>query len=508
MDLRAELWIKGALCVLGAGAAVWRWRRPGRLRPRQPGAPLALLAAVCALAYVNFGSFHGAGLVHHWEQFHYVLGSKYFPELGYDGLYVASVAAQMSSEPGRAAPAYLRDLRSNEVRETQALSRHGFDVRQRFTDQRWASFVRDNQVFLDANTDEYLAKIRTDHGYNPTPTWTFVARLASGWGAVTPRRLSWLGAIDLALLAVLFWTLFRTYGGLVGCLSLVVFGCGYPWRFDWVGGAFLRQDWLVASGVAICMLRRRRWFTAGALFGYAAMVRIFPLLFLFGPAVVALRELFAGQRPRWAARLAAGFALSILLAFAAGSATGRGPAAWSEFAKNLEKHRATWLTNNVGLANLLLYGPDTFQRRLVDWSSPEPWILWQGKMDLERQERRPWIVLAAAVFLLITAAAAWRSPPDEAAALGVAAVFALVLLTCYYWSMLLWSVVRGGARTAAGVLGMSAVLYAVHMRTSIFESIYGVMSWALALLLLVWLTPDAWRTLRQGSGPRAALHRQ
>jgi hypothetical protein len=497
MDLRTELWIKGALCVLGMAAAIRRARRPGKLGPRQAGAPLVVLAIVAALAYFNFGYFHGAGAIHHWEQFHYVLGSKYFPELGYDGLYVASMAAQMTSEPQRAAPPYLRDLRTNQVSETAALARQGFDVRQRFSEARWTSFLRDHRVFLDANSDEYLAKIRTDHGYNPTPAWTFVARLASGWGAITPARLGWLAAIDPLLLALLFWMIFRTYGGLVGCLALVVFGCGYPWRFDWVGGAFLRQDWLVASGIGVCMLRRGRFATAGALFGYATMVRIFPVLFLFGPAVVALRELVKGERPRWALRLAAGFSLAVLLAAGAGSATGRGPRAWGEFAKNLEKHRATWLTNNVGLPNLLLYGPETFERRLVDWSSPEPWILWQGKMDLEQCERRPWILLAGGLLLLLTAAAAWSSPPDEAAVLGIAAVFALLLLTCYYWSMLLWSVIRGGPRTAAGALGLSALLYAVHLRTTIFEAIYGVMSWGLALLLLAWLLPAAWQTLRR-----------
>jgi hypothetical protein len=47
------------------------------------------------------------------------------------------------------------------------------------------------------------------------------------------------------------------------------------------------------------------------------------------------------------------------------------------------------------------------------------------------------------------------------------------------------------------VLGLSALLYAVHLRTTIFETIYGVMSWALAALLVAWLAPDAWRTLRR-----------
>ena len=45
-------------------------------------------------------------------------------------------------------------------------------------------------------------------------------------------------------------------------------------RFDWVGGAFLRQDWLAAVGIGVCMLRRERFALAGALFAYGAMVPV------------------------------------------------------------------------------------------------------------------------------------------------------------------------------------------------------------------------------------------
>jgi len=77
---------------------------------------LALLA-VAALGYVNFGFFHpGRGHVHYWDAFHYFMGAKYLPELGYSKLYEATYAA------GRELGAFdyitqLRDLetRANEV---------------------------------------------------------------------------------------------------------------------------------------------------------------------------------------------------------------------------------------------------------------------------------------------------------------------------------------------------------------------------------------------------------
>ncbi len=61
-----------------------------------------------------------------------------------------------------------------------------------------------------------------------------------------------------------------TYGSRVGGLALVIFGLGYPWRFDWIGGAFLRLDWFAAVIAGICLLERERPAWAGALLGYAA----------------------------------------------------------------------------------------------------------------------------------------------------------------------------------------------------------------------------------------------
>jgi hypothetical protein len=506
VNVTSELWVKGVLSLVALALVVLRWRRPGGLRPKIAGSALQLMAFVAAMAYFNFGGAHGRGYVHHWEQFHYDLGSKYFPELGYDGLYVASLAAQGESNPQLPPQPFLRDLRTNEVMPTAALREHALAVRQRFSAERWRHFVRDNQTFVEANAPEYLRQIRTDHGYNPTPTWTFTARLFSGWLPLSSGVLPLLAAVDPILLLVLFVVLFRTYGSLVGCLAVILVGLGHPWRFDWVGGAFLRQDWLFAVGIGICALRRERCATAGACLAYATMVRVFPVLFLFGPAVVALRELLRDRRmPRWALRLAGGFAVTVVLCLGAGALTGRGPSAWPEFARNLEKHRATWLTNNVGLKNLLLYGPETVERRLVDWSLPEPWIHWQEKMTRMATERHLWIVLATVTLVALAGVAAWPLPKDAAAVLGVAVVFALLLTTCYYWQMLLLVPILGRERATMGVLALSAALYGIQLRTGSFEAIFGAMSWGLALLFVSWTWPavvTAWRG--RGASPSRA----
>lgn len=507
MDVTTEVLVKGGLSLAALVVVVVRHLRPGKLEPEKAGQLLWLMAVVAVLAYSNFGTFHGRSGIHHWEQFHYFLGSKYFPEVRYDGLYVASLAAERELDLGRRPQSHIRDLRSNEVVPIGGLGEHSREVRKRFSAERWRSFVEDNRYFLTSSSYGYITKIRSDHGYNPTPTWTFTARLFSRFLPASDGSLSALAWIDGLLLASMFWMIFRTYGSRVGCLALIVFGLGYPWRFDWVGGAFLRQDWLAAVGIAICLIRRERFTLAGSLIAYAAMVRVFPGAFLVGPAVVAVRGMIGRQPAGWFLRLAAGFAIGIALCAAAGGLTGIGLDAWPQFAENLEKHHGTWLTNNVGLKNVVLYDGPTMRREDVRWNLPEPWIFWQERMNRRQSALGNGLLAVTGLMILVVVSAAWRWRRDQSAVLGVVVTYSTVVLTCYYWVMLLMVPLgRGRWVPTAGWLALNTCLYALHLVTPAFETIYGLMSWALLVFFLAWLAPDAVRTLRdatRGLRPKA-----
>jgi len=502
MDVTTEILIKGGLTLIALVAVTLRHRRPGKLGPEKAGALLWTIAIVAVLAWPNFGRLHGRSGIHHWEQFHYFIGSKYFPELGYDGLYDASLAAEAQLDLGRPVQGHVRDLRTNEVVPTVTLQANRNEVRKRFTEDRWQEFKADVAYFLRSNAYDYIRRIRLDHGYNPTPTWTFTARLFSSLLPASDSTLILLAWIDPLLLAALFVLIFRTYGSRIGCLSLIVFGLGYPWRYDWVGGAFLRQDWLAATGIAVCMMRKKTFLPAGMLLAYATMVRIFPGAFLIGPLIVGIRQTIETKAiPRWLIRLVSGFLLGIFIFLAAGTLSGRGPQAWTEFRTNLEKHHGTWLTNNVGLENLLLYDSDTLVRKDVDFSLPEPWLHWQAKMDRLHTERQPIVMGVLALFLLVIAMAAWRQTPDQAALTGIVITFSGVILTCYYWVMLcLLPLGRGRWKSTAGWLAVNLGLYALHLATRSFEMIYGTMSLALAVFFLAWIGPDAWKTVQEIRG--------
>ncbi|MEO1366846.1 MAG: hypothetical protein AAFX50_06685, partial [Acidobacteriota bacterium] len=198
--LRQALWV---LAALGLPALFFAWR-PGfpevedaevpvktvfavsifalvlareltpNLRRGKAGAALVIAAALGAAIYVNLGTFHGRAVTHYWEQFHYTLGAKYFPELGYDGLYAASIEAQLAVYPNHPVQSQIRDLRTNAIVETGAPETvgHRREVRERFSAERWRDFVGDHKHFLQANNPGYIGGIRRDHGFNPPPSWT------------------------------------------------------------------------------------------------------------------------------------------------------------------------------------------------------------------------------------------------------------------------------------------------------------------------------------------------
>lgn len=497
MTEHTEILVKGALSLAALAVVILRARRPGRLPAARAGQLLGAMAVVACAAYFNFGLFHGWSYVHHWEAFHYVLGAKYFPELGHDGLYLASVAAQLESAPEVELPAEIRDLVTNRIEPVYALAEQRAAVRARFSPARWRSFVADNDYFVRTCAPAYFAQIRRDHGYNPSPTWTFVGRALCRLLPVNRATLTCLGLLDPLLLAAVFALVFRTYGSRTGALALVVFGVGYPWRFDWIGGAFLRLDYFAALIAAICLLRRQRHALAGALVGYAAMVRVFPVLFAVGPALVAVRDLLRRADVRWAVRFAAGFVAAVALALAAGSLAGRGPAAWGEFAANLAKHSSSWLTNNVGLRNVFIYEADTFRQERVNRNLIEPFAPWALHMSRLSAERRPYWLAGMAVFGLLAAAAAWRMRPEEAAGLGVVLVYAAVLLTSYYWVILVALALRRDQGVAVGWLGLNTALYGVHLIKPRAEATFGAMSWGLAVLFLAWLLPQLLGLIRR-----------
>lgn len=449
-------------------------------RPPWLDRALAVAGLLAALTYFNFGAFHFSGYIHGWDVFHYYLGAKYFPELGYERLYDC-VAVADSLEPGlksRVEARKITNLVTNELESTAAILRRPERCTAHFSATRWQAFRHDVAWFRGREAPSRWADFSADHGYNATPVWALVGHRLANSGPASDRQILLLTVIDplyfIALLGVAVWA----FGWRGTAVALLVFATFFPCRFFWTGGSLLRWDWLFYTVAAAACARKNRPLLAGLALGYAATLRLFPAVLAVGPLLVllaaagpalsqarrqgwkvAMRRLLVAEPTRGALRLLAGAALAVALLVGASLTLGGGPGAYRAFFANSGKHAATPLSNNMGLRMLLTYRPSEVGRRLVLLAPDEPWRLWKEVRSRAWKTVRPLAGLLALGFGVLLARALRRHPePWVALALGSLAIPFAADLTSYYYAFILVPALLWTLRPAVGVwlLGLGA----------------------------------------------------
>lgn len=465
-----------------------------------------LLGAVAVAAFAtNFNLFVWTGL-HRHELYHYYLGSKYFPELGYFGLYVCSVQAGAEDGFDPASLAELTDLRSKERRTAAEVLAAAPPCRASFAPERWTAFRADVAAFRAWMGDRLWLGVLRDHGYNPSPAWTLFGRTISSIVPATPDGLWWIAKIDTVLLIALFACLAAVFGFDVACVAAIAWGaCGHT-RYQWTGDAFLRQLWLTASMLGLAALYRGRATLAGGLLAVATLERVFPGAFLLG---FGARELVHWVRSRrvspefW--RFVAGAGLTTLLVL--GLATwvaGRGVGAWREFGENTRGMLSFTPKNALGLDYALSFTMVPPPEGLGETETERGEII-QSYRRRTLDARAPWRFTGLALFGALFAAAMWRGAgraPDgsarleawEAAALGAAAIPFVTMPGSYYLGFVL-----AGALLAKRRWRIGAALLVASAAWSLCLASYGgralafaTSSWVLIAFSLWTLAEAAW----------------
>jgi hypothetical protein len=378
--------------------------------------------------------------LHEKDAFHYFVGAKYFDELGYTRLYRCTVVADAEAGLRRQlAGTRVRDLETNRIESAQGVLRDPSRCKRHFTPARWLAFRRDVAVFRTALAPRAWIELRGDHGYNPPPAWTLVGSALANLGPVTPARLTFLTALDPALLVVAFAALAWAFGWRTSCIALIYWGTNQTASWDWVGGSILRFDWLAASVVGLCCLRRDRPIAAGLLLAWAVGVRIFPAAIVAGVALAALLRMVwqrtsvpTHAQRRFAAAFAAGFAAIVAL-----SSLVFGPASWVDFARNSRVHLTTDSVNRIGLRPLLAYRHETRLAATLDASAPDAYAQWRRAREATFDARRPLFVASALVFVCLLVLALARQPDWAAGVLGIGMIPVLSELGSYYYAILL-----------------------------------------------------------------------
>ncbi|MFZ5469512.1 MAG: hypothetical protein ACOZIN_08755 [Myxococcota bacterium] len=402
---------------------------------------LAVLGLLGALAYPNFGWLHfpNSNFVHAWDTYHYYLGAKYFPELGYELLYDCTVVADAEAGGARLAHAKRRiitDLRTNEMVRTTEVLAHPERCKASFSPERWSAFEKDVDFFRARESTDRWEKIQHDHGYNATPVWTALGYLLTNLGPASTPQVVALNLFDplyLMLMALLVWWAF---GWRVAAVAMLVFGTHFPNRFYWTGGAFLRHDWLFYLVACVCLLKKERFFLAGLSIAYATVLRLFPAFVVVGPAFAAVDVLWRERRVdrRWLTFFAGG-ALGVLLLSTLAAPLSGGFSTYRAFAKNTSKHANTPLTNHMGLRTALSYRPSTIGALMRDGKTFDPWKKWKDARLEAFHSALPLYVAIALGFavLLYFAIRGAGNEPWMAAALSTGMIAVGAELTCYYY---------------------------------------------------------------------------
>jgi hypothetical protein len=435
-----------ALVLFVGDGLLARLKRPATLLSRK-----LIPISLAGLGAVSVGLFLASDDVgplyyaHHWELFHYYLGSKYHHELGYKRIYVCAAVAQAELGPEQEAKVRartLRDLRDDTMTQASSALEDPGACKSHFTPERWKQYRRDIAFFVNNSAQAYWEQWQNDHGYNPPPVWTTVANLFSSNFPANRWTMRFLASIDLALYTAIFYLIWWAFGSRALIAGLVFLGAQYPGNGYFTGGAFLRQDWLFWLVASVCFARKRRYALAGGALTFSAMLRLFPIVFFGGwVVVIAARWIRTRRLAPEHLRLIAGCAVTAIV-LAGWSTLLTGPHGWVDFYHHIRLHASTPLSNNMGLPQLAMFARGT---AAAYGQGSDPWSLFLRHFEWFR-----WGMTGLVALLFVWVAQ--RQPLWRAGALGVLPVMLAAPITCYYYVFFLVTTALVRHSRAAGYL--------------------------------------------------------
>lgn len=419
--LAREIFVRGAL----------------RAHPALTFGALGLCSVLGVLCFYNLGQpqFYNRAddswtFSHYLDLRQYYTTARYFPEIGYRGLYEADVAAFREDEPAayerRGDRLPMRNLRSHDMSTVGRELPRIDAVKKQFSPERWEAYKADSRWFRDAMGEGHYLEMMVDYGGNATPVWMAIAHLIFSQLDPSDAAFTATGALDLALLLGLFFAVWRCFGVRTMIVTMIVFGANdfIMYGTNW-GGATLRHDWLAYMGYGACALKREKWVLGGAMFGLAATIRAFPGLCLIGACIPfgvrlaervwrerrlpPLGELYRTEQPTF--RVVFGGALAIALAVLF-SMVVLYPAAWADWYVKVSQLSAEPHPASIALRSLL-GGSEGDQYRIL-------------------ASRRPVYLTAVFFYVGLVVLAARRRRLEQAAMLGMILLPVVMYPANYY----------------------------------------------------------------------------
>ena len=392
---------------------------------REAAVAAAGLLALLTLLTAAWPTDYLLRLNHSWHMFHYVIGTKYFDELGYFDMYNGVLLADRQQKgvfrnvPGTRDMTTYRWIPTSEaLRQAQARG-----VRKRFTDERWRELKQDLASVGRMRSMAKWTYPMVDRGYNPSPAWMGPHRwLLNAVDLQSKRTLFLLGQAQLVFYILTFAVAWWAFGGKLATIGALWFLLYYG-SWSMLGGGYFFADWFFLTICGVALYRKDRPVAAGALLSFAAMSRIFPGFLAIHAGVSWLAAVVRRRRPASKhTRLLVALALGCAALFLVGSSSQRGVGAWQQWRAKISIHsqKHQYTPNTVGFRHLLNYDPRQ------GWDP-----------TLEQAERRnaPYNTQNLALgmgLMLLTVLAMVRRNDHDGMLLGLPAFFFVTVLSRYY----------------------------------------------------------------------------
>jgi hypothetical protein len=305
----------------------------------------------------------------HWhEVFNYYLGAKYFPELGYNGLYETVLLADYESGNFSYRQAELRSLREPKkpISANEGLQRAREEFRPKFTDARWQKFTRDVEQFKSLADGGWMDTALFDAGYNPPPSWAVfgypIANLipidqANAWVDGRPHwyMIELLPLFDVLMLFIALALIYRAFGFEAFAAFVILFSTSYVANYMWISGSFFRYTWLFGLIAGICMLKEKRYLLAGIFLGLTSIDRIFPIVFATGAALPLAYQWWMNRKNyKPIAQYLTGFGIAVSVLFLLSLAL-FGLDAWSAFFTKINIHKNLFFVHHIGYRRIAVF---------------------------------------------------------------------------------------------------------------------------------------------------------
>jgi hypothetical protein len=418
-------------CLLAMAYVVLRFFLRPKLWTERATLTLALAVLfVGTLAHNNYRSIqmmYSRVSIRTWNIYHYYLGSKYFDELSYTGLYPMTIVADREMKNRLAQVRAIRDMTDYDVKPVDEIVPETHDPA--FTEERWEEFKRDVEVFLPKAPGRQWPNILVDRGYNPTPFWNTVGSVVSHALDVAKRdELLLATSIDLALYAIMVIGAWWAFGGEAAMLAFLCFAL-LPFNVPRLIGGYIQYDWTAAVFLGACFLHRRMPIASALSFAYAVMARVFPLLLVAGLVAPAVRQLVTRRRlDRFYWKFGIAFALACVVGLGVGSMSAKGPRGWLEWQEKIGTHNYEMIfgEGRVGLQHIFTH----------EFGDEEQFERGTGarKRTYERQAAAYYV--AAVAFLALYLGAIWRRAKLNGVLVSMMLVYILFVPSHYYWSIL------------------------------------------------------------------------